>query len=69
MKKIRLKNLKLEASEMLGRNQLKTVLGGGYTPGGSAHKKAKCCWDSHPTSCSECVSPHSDCVAGAHLVH
>ena len=28
MKKIRLKNLKLEASEMLGRNQLKTILGG-----------------------------------------
>jgi hypothetical protein len=31
MKKIRLKNLKLEVSEMLGRNQLKTVLGGGHS--------------------------------------
>ena len=30
MKKLSLKNLKLEASEMLGRNQLKTVFGGGY---------------------------------------
>jgi len=28
MRKLSLKNLKLEASEMLGRNQLKTVLGG-----------------------------------------
>ena len=32
MKKIRLKNLKLEASEMLGRNQLKTVFLGGMSP-------------------------------------
>ncbi len=28
MKKLRLKNLKLEANDMLQRNQLKTVLGG-----------------------------------------
>ena len=28
MRKLSLKNLKLEASEMLGRNQLKTVFGG-----------------------------------------
>ena len=33
MRKLSLKNLKLEASEMLGRNQLKTVLGG-YKPDG-----------------------------------
>ena len=33
MKKLSLKNLKFEASEMLGRNQLKTVLGG-YGPDG-----------------------------------
>lgn len=33
MKKLSLKNLKFEASEMLGRNQLKTVLGG-YKPDG-----------------------------------
>ena len=38
MKKIRLKNLKLEASEMLGRNQLKTGLGGYQYNGGCAYQ-------------------------------
>ncbi|PIA79223.1 hypothetical protein BFR04_06810 [Gaetbulibacter sp. 4G1] len=32
MKKLSLKNLKLEASSMLQRDELKTVLGGGYGP-------------------------------------
>ena len=38
MKKLSLKNLKLEASEMLGRNQLKTVLGGYQYNGGCAYQ-------------------------------
>tara|TARA_R110002049_G_scaffold65035_1_gene170957 strand:+ start:87706 stop:87933 length:228 start_codon:yes stop_codon:yes gene_type:complete len=33
MKKVSLKNLKLEADDLLQRNQLKSVLGGGYGNG------------------------------------
>ena len=35
MKKLSLKNLKLETNDMLQRNQLKTVFGGYAYPGGS----------------------------------
>ncbi len=35
MKKLSLKQLKLDASEMLERNQLKTVFGGDYGSGGT----------------------------------
>ena len=54
MRKLSLKNLKLEASEMLGRNELKTVLGGyGVDPG-------SCGWRSADGSTVNCGYSYAD---------
>ena len=57
MKKLSLKNLKFEASEMLGRNQLKTVLGG-YS-GGSSCKAI--CEDGSIEGASSCSAASDLC--------
>ena len=50
MKKLSLKNLKLEANDMLQRNQLKTVLGGyGGSGGGTCGYNNAYGWDCNVT--------------------
>lgn len=49
MKKLSLKDLKLEADEMLQRNQLKTVLGGDYGNDGGGT-----CGYKHPNGSTWC---------------
>lgn len=66
MKKINLKHLNVDASEMLTREQLKSVFGGiVYEPTGKSYK---CCWEG-TTNCSKCVKDAKpDCVNGATAV-
>ena len=59
--KMNLGKLNLSPSEMLGKEQLKTVFGG--------YARMKCCWTgtSNCSSCSTCAT--CDCVSGATAVY
>ncbi|MFI1745055.1 hypothetical protein [Thalassobellus sediminis] len=64
MKKLSLKKLNLGASDMLQRNQLKTVFGGGYGDGYYA-----CCYNNDLFNCSPCVytGTATSCPSGQSL--
>ncbi|MDG1731287.1 MAG: hypothetical protein P8K68_05775 [Algibacter sp.] len=67
MKKLSLKNLKLETTDVLRRSQLKTVFGGygGYGGGGSVECRCKnsntgAAWFDGVSSCDVCTSSWCD---------
>lgn len=73
MRKLSLGMLKLGSGEMLERNQLSLIYGGNGSgidgnpsgpSGGSGYesKTYKCCWDSYPDTCSDCVNCSSTCT-------
>lgn len=68
MEKLVLSKLNLGDAEVLTRDQLKKVLGGGsniiQTTGGG--RSWQCCWDDHPEDCSTCGAPGL-CDSGAFL--
>ena len=61
--------LSLEGVAVLNKNQQKEVHGGNNLRVPSEAINAKCCWDNHPNSCSECVmTDYPSCTSGAHIV-
>ncbi len=61
MKKLSLKNLKLEASDRLERNQLKSVFGGyGGTLECRCKNKNGAAWFGGVSSCDDCTSSWCD---------
>ncbi|GAA3558014.1 hypothetical protein [Snuella lapsa] len=62
MKKLSLKNLKLDANDMLQRNQLKTVFGGdgGTLECRCKNKHTNAAWWGGVSSCDQCTSSWCD---------
>ncbi len=67
MKNLSLKKLKLGSDDFLQREQLKTILGGGYTPWVPGHLYVTC------TSCvievPNCSNPQQYCPAGQEVLY
>ena len=60
MKKLKLSELNLGNAEVLSREELKKVLGGMGSGGGSGDGRVwQCCWKDYPEDCSSCGDPGS----------
>lgn len=64
MKKVNLANLKLGSNDRLQREQLKTILGGGYTPWQPGHLYVACTNSSCVTEVPNCSNPDQYCPPG-----